>query len=514
MKKTVMLSVLGLASICATDAEAGDSTASWAQFRGPFGAGSSRDDTAAPTEFGPDSNLRWKIDLPHGLSSPCVWNDRIFVTSFDSDRKTLETICIDRDSGAERWRKSVSPENLEEVHKTSSPATATPATDGERVYVYFGSYGLIAYEMDGEKAWELRLPVARVMFGSGTSPIVIGDVVVLNRQQGSGRRRGRSSGGQSPTSEILGVNAKTGAVQWRAEWPPSFAGVGYSTPVHRRLQESDEVLLVGGGRLIAYEVKTGEKQWEMVSLPMVAAATPTLDENHLYVNCVGLPGDVDVVKPPAFEEVVAGNDQNGDGKLQRDEIPGSLAVLTRHRADGEGDFGLKQWFFRQGDSNRDGVLSKDEWTRIYEEIAVGWTNRGPMQPKLMKVRLPSENQEAEVVWEVKKGVPEVPSLLAHDGRVYALRNGGVIGCYDAEDGALTYRSRIGSGGAYYASPVTDGTYVFIGSLSGKVIVLRPGDSFHRVALNDLQEPIMATPAVVNGQLIIRTDSHLYAFGGQ
>ena len=90
------------------------------------------------------------------------------------------------------------------------------------------------------------------------------------------------------------MNAKTGAVQWRAAWPPSFAGVGYSTPVHRRLQDSDEVLLVGGGRLIAYDVKTGDKQWEMDSLPMVAAATPTLDGNHLYLNCVGLPGDVDV----------------------------------------------------------------------------------------------------------------------------------------------------------------------------------------------------------------------------
>ena len=67
------------------------------------------------------------------------------------------------------------------VHPMSTPATATPVADGERVYAYFVQVGLFVYNDDGTPVWKLPLPTAQVRFGSGTSPVLVGDLLVLNR---------------------------------------------------------------------------------------------------------------------------------------------------------------------------------------------------------------------------------------------------------------------------------------------------------------------------------------------
>jgi outer membrane protein assembly factor BamB len=78
----------------------------------------------------------------------------------------------------------VPAEKIEKTHAISNPATGTPALDGERVYVYFGSAGLFAFDFEGNPQWSLPLPTAQVSFGSGTSPIVTGEMVILNRDEG------------------------------------------------------------------------------------------------------------------------------------------------------------------------------------------------------------------------------------------------------------------------------------------------------------------------------------------
>src|SRR5262249_44195965 len=113
----------------------------WPQFRGPNSSGLG--DGKPPVEFGPDQNALWKTAVGAGLSSPIVWEGRIFLTEFDRAKKQFATLCIDRGTGKILWRRTITPEQIEKVHAISSPAAATPATDGERVYVYFGSYGLV-----------------------------------------------------------------------------------------------------------------------------------------------------------------------------------------------------------------------------------------------------------------------------------------------------------------------------------------------------------------------------------
>jgi outer membrane protein assembly factor BamB len=129
---------------------------SWPQFRGPNASGIGTG--KPPVQFGPGEKVLWKTAVGPGLSSPIVWNGRIFVTEFDSTNKQLATLCIDQLTGKILWRRTVAPETIEKVHQISSPAGSTPVTDGERLFVYFGSYGLIAYDRDGNMLWEKRLP--------------------------------------------------------------------------------------------------------------------------------------------------------------------------------------------------------------------------------------------------------------------------------------------------------------------------------------------------------------------
>ena len=144
----------------------------WPQFRGP-NAGGIADGRPLPANFDPAKNADWKTALPGGHSSPCIAGDRIFITGFDG--KGLETICLHRKTGSICWRKAAACKQIEKYHSTGSPAAPTPATHGRNVYVYFGSFGLIAYGLDGNEVWAKPMPIPLTDWGAATSPIVWGD---------------------------------------------------------------------------------------------------------------------------------------------------------------------------------------------------------------------------------------------------------------------------------------------------------------------------------------------------
>src|SRR5688572_11508823 len=106
----------------------------WPQFRGPNSSGIGGG--KPPVHFGPGQNVQWKTAVGPGLSSPIIWAERVFLTEFDEASEKLATVCIDRRTGNILWRRVVAVEKIEKIHKLSSPAGPTPATDGERVYVY------------------------------------------------------------------------------------------------------------------------------------------------------------------------------------------------------------------------------------------------------------------------------------------------------------------------------------------------------------------------------------------
>ena len=130
----------------------------WSRFRGPNGSGVS-DRDKPPTTFGPTTNRIWQSPVPSGHSSPTVWNDLVFLTGVEDNGLVLAA--YRRRDGTRLWQQRAPAESLEKVHAFSNPAASTPATDGERVYAYFGSYGLLAYDFAGKEIWRkpLRHPL-------------------------------------------------------------------------------------------------------------------------------------------------------------------------------------------------------------------------------------------------------------------------------------------------------------------------------------------------------------------
>ena len=133
-------------------------TPAWPGFRGLNSSGVAAGATP-PIVVGPSNAVLWKLSVPWSSSSPCIWDDQIFLTTFTDGE--LQTRGYRRHDGKLVWSRGVKPDKFETFHSTeNSPAATTPATDGKRVVSYFGSFGLICYDRKGTELWRHPLPVA------------------------------------------------------------------------------------------------------------------------------------------------------------------------------------------------------------------------------------------------------------------------------------------------------------------------------------------------------------------
>lgn len=136
---------------------------------------------------------------------------------------------------------------------------------------------------------------------------------------------------------------------------------------------------------------------------------------------------------------------------------------------------------------------------------------GYMKPELWAFRPEGSGvrSDSELAWRLTEQVPAIPSPILVGDELYMVSNNGVATCLDAHSGEMLWRERLG--GDFSASPVVAGGLVYFSNEKGEVFVLRPGRTFELVATNQLDAPLMASPAVVNGALILRTETHLYRF---
>src|SRR5688500_4990206 len=163
MTRCLGLTVLMFLSSIARGAE---SPLVWPQFRGPGGSGVA-DQEKPPVEIGPDKNVKWKVPAPSGLSSPIVVGDLLVITALDGEK--LYTIAYNRADGSEAWRAPAPCEKLEAYHKIEgSPAASTPVTDGQRIVSYFGSCGLLCYDLAGKELWRYEMPPAETRWDFGS----------------------------------------------------------------------------------------------------------------------------------------------------------------------------------------------------------------------------------------------------------------------------------------------------------------------------------------------------------
>ena len=466
--------VLGLLSFSAVAAFA--AVDSWPAFRGPNSSGFS-EPARPPVKFGPTENVLWSSDVPGTPSSPCVWGDRIFLTVF-ADGK-LETRCYDRRDGKQLWSRVAPAEKLEEFHATEgSPASATPATDGQRVVSYFGSCGLFCHDFNGQELWRYTLPPAVTSgnFGSGTSPLIVGDLVVLNRDQ-------------SRDSSLLAVNLKTGKKAWETPRPDS--PTSYGSPIAWKNGANEEIVLAGSLTVKAYDSKTGAERWRVRGLPSFTCTTPVVGDGLLFF-AGWSPGKSD--SPwPSWESTLEKLDKNGDGVITLEEFTDKSAAA---------------WFKAQ-DINGNGKLDREDWDTIG-----GQMKKGENVMLAVKPGGSGDVTDTHVAWKFARGLPYVPSALFYQGRVYVVKDGGMVSSVDARNGQPFYtQERLNAAGSYYASPVAADGRIYVVSLDGKVTVFKAGgdapEILHQV---DFKERIAATPALVGNHLYLRTATKLYAFG--
>jgi outer membrane protein assembly factor BamB len=483
------MAVLGLAMVPMASRSSDGEPACWPQFRGPEARGVAPDGVKFPLRFSPTSNVQWKTAVPDGMSSPCVWGEHIFLTAFNDDAHGLETLCLDRRNGHVIWRRSAPVKKLEGVHKLSSRATATPTTDGERVIVYFGSYGLLCYDLAGKELWHKELPTPATRFGSGTSP-VLGSGLLLFKCQGF-------------RSSLLALDPRTGATVWQHEKLPFDAG--YSVPLVHRGEGPPEVIIHGEQGIRAYGLKDGKERWAINRLFGEAIPSPVAAEGMLFFVSQFAGGDQDDrLQVPSYDELLKKYDKDKDGKLSRDEVK-DFVLYSRDGITRDADIPLTS-LFDIIDRNKDGRIDRQEWMMI--------ALFAPMLDNALLAVRPGGHGDvtrSHVAWKEKKSLPEISSPLCYRGRLYLVKHGGIVSCLEAKTGKLLYRERLGPTGLYYASPVAGDGKVYFASTRGVVVVVEAGDRFKVLARNDVGEPVQATPALVDGTIYLRAGRHLYAF---
>jgi outer membrane protein assembly factor BamB len=482
------ITILGATLAVAAAARAAPPDQQWPQFRGPAGSGAALNAVDLPVKFGPESNVAWKCEVPAGHSSPCVWGDRVFLTG--ATDRDVRTLCVDRKTGAVLWEQTALTDTFESRHGVNSPATPTPTTDGERVFVYFGSCGLICYDFEGNEVWMRRVRIPENMYGTAASPIVAGRFLVFLNDN-------------ARASSLEAIDPATGSTVWKKERTGFSAG--WSTPMHWRNGDVDEVVTYGVGWLTAYALEDGAERWSVPGLTDEPCITPVSSNGIVYVTSYNMRTNPEVIGLPAWAKLVEEYDGDGDGRLSYAEIRPNRSILSRNDADGEGDHPLPG-FYRFLDEDRDGQLTEAEWQKM-----IAFLDQFTFANGLLAIRPGDGERETEVVWTSKRGVPECPSPLCYDGRIYMVKNGGLATCVDATTGDRRYFERVDAGGPYYASPVAGDGKVYLTSARGMVTVLAAGDELKILARNDLGERCMATPAIVGRTLLIRTESTLYAF---
>ncbi len=461
----------------------------WPQFRGANASGVAATDAAPPVDFGPAKRMLWKQPLPTGHSSPVVWGDRVFLTGFDAASKKLELICVAGKDGAVRWRRVAPATEIEQTHGVSNPAAATPAVDRERVYAYFSSYGVMAFSHSGEAQWTLPLPMPKTHHGSGASPILASDLVIVNHDAMEG-------------GYLLAVDRRNGKEVWRQAYPVVRGRVeSYSTPVVWR----DQLILHRSGIVEGYETASGQRRWSLAANTS-GASTVAAAGDLIFVNTWNTLGEADQrTSLPDFAAFLRLYDKNDDGTINEAEFPAQLKTTARPELDHIPN-SQNYAAFRSVDRDRDGRVQESEWETFRTRIAERAQDHG-----LLAIR--PEGDSATVVWRESTSIPEVPSPLFFQGRLFLVRNGGVTTCLNAETGKLIFRARAGAPGAYFASPVAADGRVYLASGDGVITVIAAAkDQLEVLARNDLGESIVATPAIARRTIYVRTARHLYAFG--
>ena len=284
-----------LAIVCVLSAAAadrgGDPHDYWPQWRGPLGTGVAPN-ARPPLEWDDTKNIRWKKELPgKGHSTPIVWGDRIFLTTAipygepvpprlparpgAHDNLSLTrhhefaVLAVNRRDGAILWQRTVHKDLPHEAgHVTASLASASPVTDGERVFAFFGSYGLYCLDSDGKLLWQKSLGQmhSKHGHGEGSSPALHGDTLIVNWDH-------------EEQSFVVALDKRTGEQRWRVSRPEDTS---WATPIVVEHAGKTQVVVPGTNRVRGYDLADGTVLWECGGLSSNIVASPVTADGFVY----------------------------------------------------------------------------------------------------------------------------------------------------------------------------------------------------------------------------------------
>lgn len=411
----------------------------WPQLRGSSG-GVVDSKLLPPASWGPSENVAWKFAVPgHGWSSPIVVGGRVFVTTCVADEKVKAPktgyyapldakkhagehrwllLCLDAATGKVLWeREAHRGEPQHPIHVKASYASETPASDGERIYAYFGNVGLYCYDVAGKLLWSRTWDVVptRLRWGTGASPILHGDRLYLVNDN-------------EKESFLVAIDKRTGKDVWKVARDEKS---NWATPFVWVHPKRTEIITCGTKKVRSYDLD-GKLLWELGPMSSICVPMPVTGHGLLYVSSgyeYGRPRPVYAVRPGA----------SGDISLGKDE-------------------------------------TSNQFVAWYREPA------GAYHP--------------------------TPLLLGD--YLYVLYSTGYLACFDARTGKTVYdRQRLE--GFFTASPWTCDGKIFCLSEEGTTYVVKAGPTFEHLSENRLDEVTMATPAIADGRLFLRTFDSLYCF---
>lgn len=449
---------------------------SWPQFRGPNCSGRASGEDHLPDKIGPSTNVLWKTALPPGHSSPVVVGERIYLTAVRD--KHLLTLALDRSNGRILWERKAPARTLETVHAIGSLAQPTPTADSERVISFFGSCGLFCYDRDGKQLWHRPMGPFKNDFGAGSSPVLIGDRVLLCQDH-------------DQDSFLMALDKRTGETLWKTDRSEFLRG--YCTPVIWDVAGRKQVVVAGTLRVAGYDLENGKEVWTARGLSRTICMTPVVGEDgQLYVAgwaAGGDPGAAIAVEP--FDAALKRHDKNGNGKLESDELTtGPIAER-----------------FTQVDVDKDGSITRTEYERFRVLFREGRNGVLAIRPGGQ-----GDITRSHVVWKNTRHVPFCASPLFLDGLIYTVKDGGFLASLEARSGELVQRDRLPGGGNYYSSPVAGDGKIYLVDQRGRLSVVRAGRTWRVLSASDFEEEVYATPALAEGRIYVRTTGHLYCFG--
>ncbi len=272
----------------------------WPRFRGDNGTGVSKE-AGLSEPWNPD-RIRWTVPVPGtGHSSPVIWGNKLFLTSASENGTTRSVLCFDAQTGKQLWTRSIKLK-ANPKHPKSSWASATPAVDGERVYVAFADvqhYLLTAYDFDGNQLWQEDLGNFQSQHGQGVSPILFEDLVILANDQ------------DGPSS-IFARDKRTGRAVWTASRESGTQSTSYATPFIYQPKQGPPQLICSSSfsGVSGLDLKTGKTIWTTKSTPQRTVGSPVLS-GGLVLQCCGQGGQ---------GMLMVAVDPNGHGDVAGTEI--------------------------------------------------------------------------------------------------------------------------------------------------------------------------------------------------